>query len=110
MKSVMTSLNSILTMRHCTVAPLSSVVTFRIVMMEGFGPSALSGDVILSYVAFRDCPKKSITEVGRPVSAVMSHTSSPDFVALSQENVKSSPEHALSLTRRRVTEEEGIIL
>ena len=111
MESVIMLLSSILTMRHCTVAPLSAVVTFCMVMLDGFGPDVVSVDVILTVfeLAFRSRPKASVTQ-GTPWSAVMLHTSSTDPVALSQEKVKSSPEQARSLTRRRVTKGKDIIL
>ena len=56
MERVTTSLNAPLTMRHCTVAPLSAAVTFSIVMTDGLGPKEVSGDVILSKVVARFVP------------------------------------------------------
>ena len=44
----MTLLISILTMRHCTVAPLSAAVTFFMAMLDGFGPAEESVEVILT--------------------------------------------------------------
>ena len=98
-------------MRHCTVAPLSAAVTFRMVMLDGFGPDVASVDVILTAfgLVFRSHPKVYATPE-TPGSAVMPHISSPDSVALSQEKVKSSPEHGSSWTRRRVTKGKDIIL
>ena len=94
----MTLLISILTMRHCTVAPLSDAVTFFMVMLDGFGPEEKSVEVILTAfgLEFKFCPKLSTTPV-TPESAVRVHTSRPDSV-VSQENVRSSPEQASSLT------------
>ena len=94
---------SILTLRHCTLAPLSAAVTFFMVMLDGFGPEELSVDVILTAFGseFKLCPKLSTTSV-TPESAVRVHTRRPDSV-VSQENVRSSPEQASSLARRRVT-------
>ena len=57
MESVIALLTSILTMPHCTVAPLSAAVVFSMVIMDGFGPDELSGDVILSNLALRASPK-----------------------------------------------------
>ena len=94
----MTLLISILTMRHCTVAPLSDAVTFFMVMLDGFGPEEKSVEVILTAfgLEFKLCPKLSTTPV-TPESSVRVHTSRPDSV-VSQENVRSSPEQASSLT------------
>ena len=94
---------SILTMRHCTVAPLSAAVTFSMVMLDGFGPEEESVEVILTAfgLEFKLCPKLSTTPLTLG-SAVRVHTRRPDIV-VSQENVRPSPEQASSLTRRRVT-------
>ena len=94
---------SILTLRHCTLAPLSAAVTFFMVMLDRFGPEELSVDVILTAFGseFKLCPKLSTTSVTLE-SAVRVHTRRPDSV-VSQENVRSSPEQASSLARRRVT-------
>ena len=99
----MTLLISALTMRHCTVAPLSAAVTFFMVMLDGFGPEELSVEVILTAFGsvFKLSPKL-FTTPATPESAVRVHTSRPDLV-VSQENVKSSPEQASSLARQRVT-------
>ena len=99
----MTLLISILTMRHCTVAPLSAAVTLCMVILDGFGPDEVSVDVILTAfgLEFRLCPKLSTTPV-TPGRATSVQTSSPDS-DVSQEKVKLSSEQASSL-RRRVTE------
>ena len=102
MESVITLLISILTMRHCSVAPLSAAVTFIIVMLDGFGPKVVSVDVTLTKAAFRDCPK-TFENSATPGSAVILQTRMPNPIA-SQENVRSSPAHASSLSRCRVTE------
>ena len=99
----MTLLISALTMQHCTVAPLSAAVTFFMVMLDGFGPEELSVEVILTAFGskFKFSPKLFTTPV-TPESAVRVHTRRPDLV-VSQENVRSSPEQASSLTPRSVT-------
>ena len=104
MEIVISSLIAPLRMPHCTVPPLSDAVTFSMVMMDGFGPKVLSGDMILSIPLFRVCPKEPEVPMkpGRPESI---HQRSDDVPASVQENVKLSPEHARSLARRRVTGE-----
>ena len=99
----MTLLIFILTMRHCTVAPLSEAVTFFMVMLDGFGPEEESVEVILTAFGFKlkSCPKALVTPITLG-SAVRVQASRPDSV-VSQENVRSSPEQASLLTRRRVT-------
>ena len=104
MEIAISSLIAPLRMPHCTVTPLSDAVTFSMVMMDGFGPKVLSGDMILSIPLFRVCPKKLEVPMkpGRPESI---HQRGDDVPAAVQENVRLSPEHACSLARRRVTGE-----
>ena len=91
----MTLLISILTMLHCSVAPLSAAVTFSIVMLDGLGPKVASEEVILTEAAFRVSPEKS-EKSATPDSAVILQTRRSNPVA-SQEKVRSSPAHASSL-------------
>lgn len=104
MEMVNSSLDAPLTMRHCTVAPLSAAVTLCMVMLDGFGPREVSGDVIRSMSLFRVCAKVLEAPV-KPGSAVTIQTSTGVPVAL-QEKVKLSPEQVCPLMRLRVTEED----
>ena len=82
MKRVITSLDTPLIMRHCTVAPLSAAVAFSMVMMDGFGPKEVSGEVILSTSVFRVIPNTLVVPPVTPGRRARFHPSSPVSVVL----------------------------
>ena len=82
MERVITSLDTPLIMRHCTVAPLSAGVTFSMVMMDGLGPKDVSGDVVLARDVFSVIPNWLDVAPVTPGRLAMFHTSPPASVVL----------------------------